>query len=90
MKRINIIGTSGSGKTTFGKRLAKVLSIEYIEMDQLFWGKNWYWPSDEEFFSKLKSELEKKLWILDGNYTRSIPIKWEKVDTVIWLDFSFF
>ena len=28
-------------------------------------------------------------WILDGNYTRSIPVKWESVTTIIWLDFSF-
>ena len=27
--------------------------------------------------------------MLDGNYTRTIPIKWERVDMVIWLDYSF-
>jgi len=59
-------------------------------MDKVFWGPNWYWPSDEEFFSKLQGELQKDSWILDGNYTRTIPIKWKEVDTVIWLDYSFF
>ena len=77
-------------KTTFGKNLAAVLSVEYIEMDALFWGKDWYWPSDDEFFPKLAFALEKDQWILDGNYTRTIPIKWKNVDAVIWLDFSFF
>ncbi|MCF6264134.1 MAG: adenylate kinase [Xanthomonadales bacterium] len=28
-------------------------------------------------------------WVLDGNYTRTIPIKWKQVDTIIWIDFSF-
>lgn len=28
-------------------------------------------------------------WVLDGNYTRTIPIKWENVTTVIWLDLPF-
>jgi hypothetical protein len=27
--------------------------------------------------------------VLDGNYTRTIPIKWEKIDLVVWLDYSF-
>ena len=89
-KRINIVGTSSSGKTTFSKSLSAVLGIDYIEMDAIFWGPNWYWPSDEEFFSDLKEVLkEKDAWILDGNYIRTIPIKWEKVELVIWLDYSF-
>ena len=58
-------------------------------MDAVFWGPNWYWPTDEEFFSKLNHELESEHWILDGNYTRTIPIKWKRVQTVIWLDYSF-
>ncbi len=87
--RINIIGTSGSGKTTFSRQLAKKLNFPIIEMDKLFWGPNWYWPSDEEFFGKLKNALSSEKWILDGNYTRTIPIKWEKVEVVIWLDYPF-
>lgn len=27
-------------------------------------------------------------WVLDGNYNRTAPIKWMRVDTVIWLDYS--
>lgn len=87
--RINVIGTSGSGKSTFSKKLAKALGLPYIEMDKIFWGPNWKWPSDEEFFAKLRTELDKPAWVLDGNYTRTIPMKWENVDLVIWLDYSF-
>ena len=89
-QRINVVGTSSSGKTTFSKSLSAILGIDHIEMDQIFWGPNWYWPSDEEFFTNLSEILQKrKAWILDGNYTRTIPIKWEKVELVIWLDYSF-
>jgi hypothetical protein len=58
-------------------------------MDAIFWGPNWHWPSDEMFFSKLKNEISRDSWILDGNYTRTIPIKWKNVQMVIWLDYSF-
>ncbi len=89
MKKINIIGTSGSGKSTFAKRLAKRLELPYIEIDAIFWGKNWYWPPDEAFFTRLEKTLDREAWVLDGNYTRTTAIKWEAVDTVIWIDFSF-
>lgn len=89
IKRINVIGTSGAGKSTFCKRLAQGLNYPYIEMDKIFWEPNWKWPSDEKFFSKLKSALNQETWVLDGNYTRTVPIKWEKVDLIIWLDYSF-
>jgi len=89
LKRINVVGTSGSGKTTFARQLATTLSIDYIEMDAIFWLKDWGCPSDAEFFPKLAAALDQENWVLDGNYSRTIPIKWARVDTVIWLDFSF-
>lgn len=88
MKKINIIGTSGSGKSTIGKQVAAALGYPYIEIDAVFWGKNWQETPDDVFFPKLKQALHGECWVLDGNYTRTIPIKWEDVDTVIWIDYS--
>lgn len=87
--KINVIGTSGSGKSTFCKQLSTSLKFPHIEMDKIFWGPNWKWPSDEEFFGNLEQALDQPHWILDGNYTRTVPIKWKNVDVVIWLDYSF-
>ncbi|MGE4133077.1 MAG: adenylate kinase [Bdellovibrionales bacterium] len=58
-------------------------------MDRIFWGPNWYWPPDEEFFEKLEKALQRDSWVLDGNYTRSLPIKWKSVEVVVWLDYPF-
>ncbi len=87
--KINIIGTSGSGKSTFGRKLAESLSLPFLEMDAVFWGPDWTFPEDKELFSILASALEGENWVLDGNYTRTIPLKWDNIDIVIWLDFSF-
>lgn len=87
--KINVVGTSASGKSTFGRKLAERLDIPFIEMDEVFWGADWREPPDAEFFPKLEIELGKKSWVLDGNYTRTIPIKWKDIDLVIWLDYSF-
>lgn len=89
MQRVNIVGTSGSGKTTFAKKLATQLNCACIEMDALFWKPNWQESKDEEFFSLLEQHLEQEKWVLDGNYHRSRALKWRNVDTIIWLDFSF-
>ena len=87
--RVNVIGTSGSGKTTFGHQLAGILNIPFIEMDAIFWGPNWSPSEDEDFLPRLTEALQGEHWILDGNYSRTTDIKLERVEVVIWLDFSF-
>lgn len=87
--QMNVVGTSGSGKTTVSQSLSRILQIEHIEMDSIFWGANWSWPSDDDFFAHLQQALAQDAWVLDGNYTRTIPIKWKHVEVVIWLDYSF-
>lgn len=39
-RRINVVGTSASGKSTFACALAAKLGLSYIELDNLFWLDN--------------------------------------------------
>lgn len=87
--RINVIGTSGTGKTTFGRELAHVLQIPFVELDAIFWGPDWSEPDDSELFQRLSAALIGDSWVLDGNYSRTIDVKWNRVESVIWLDYSF-
>ncbi|QCJ70168.1 adenylate kinase [Providencia heimbachae] len=89
--KINVIGTTGSGKSTLGKELAALFQVSYVELDAIYWKKNWQSSSDDELNQKLTHALNnaKTGWILDGNYSRTIPIKWQTVDMVVWLDYSF-
>ena len=87
--RFNIIGTSGSGKSTFSRKLAEILSLPYVELDQVFWQPNWKHLSDEELFRQVNKITEKDSWVLDGNYSRTTAIKWARVECVVWLDHSF-
>ena len=38
--KVNVVGTAGCGKSTFGKMLAEKVGVPYIEMDELFWKPN--------------------------------------------------
>lgn len=89
MRRINVIGSTGSGKSCFARALAQHLSLEYIQLDQLHWKADWVESSSEELFVKLEQKLLAESWILDGNYSKTNAIKWRDVDTIIWLDYSF-
>ena len=87
--RINVVGTSGCGKSTVGKRLAERLSVPYIQLDELYWKSNWGESTDEELFPKLEKALSPDEWVLDGNYNRTTSIKWKRVQMVVYLDLPF-
>ncbi|NHC03588.1 adenylate kinase [Acinetobacter sp. 187] len=91
MKRINVVGTSASGKSTFSKVLAQQLNLTYIELDDLFWLDDWQESSDQAFFKKLQQKIDQAPngYVIDGNYTRTKHIKWQDIDTIIWLDLPF-
>ncbi|OTG79269.1 adenylate kinase [Acinetobacter sp. ANC 5054] len=91
MKKINVVGTSATGKSTFSRALATKLGLHYIELDNLFWLDDWQECPDEIFFARIEAEMVKAKngYVIDGNYTRAIPVKWAEIDTVIWLDLPF-
>jgi adenylate kinase family enzyme len=85
-ERINVVGTSGSGKSTFARQLAGLLDLPYHERDRFFWKRGWQPASDEELFRKVEEATSQPRWVLDGNYTRTLPIKWKRVQLVQRLD----
>ena len=85
--KINVIGISGAGKSTFAKDLANKLSSSYIEMDSLYWAEGW--SVNPNFLKDLQTNLQRESFVLDGNYASSDHLKWKDIDLVIWLDYSF-
>ena len=88
-KRINVIGTSGSGKTTVARAVADVLGLTHIELDALHWQENWTETPWDEMRVAIEEATREGEWIVDGNYSRLRDIVWTRCDTVIWLDYSF-
>jgi adenylate kinase family enzyme len=88
-RRINVVGTTGSGKTTIARALAARLAIPYIELDALFWKPGWTGTPDGEFLPAVDAATRGDRWVLDGNYSRTRSIVWPRAETIVWLDYSF-
>ena len=88
MKRILIFGNSGAGKTTLALKLGETLGMPVFHLDQLWWLSGWEHDSRENFDRKLAEILKRECWIIDGEYTRTLPERLKFADTAIYLDFS--
>lgn len=89
MKRISVIGTSGSGKTTFARQIAQCMGVPHVELDALHWEPNWQEAPVDIFRQRVQEALRGDAWVVDGNYSIVRSVVWERADTVVWLDFSF-
>jgi adenylate kinase family enzyme len=83
---VSVVGSSGSGKTTFAARLAARLGVPHIELDAINWGPNWTPLSTETFAARVRAATDGDGWVCDGNYSGVRPIVLERADTVVWLD----
>ena len=89
MRRVNVKGTSGSGKSTFAEELARRLEVPYVELDALHHGPNWSEPTAEEFQARVRAAMEAAPdgWVIDGNYERKLGnTVLGPADTIVWLD----
>jgi hypothetical protein len=87
MRRINVTGTSCSGKTTLARELARRLDVPHIEFDALFWSADWTPVPRETFRARLADALAADAWVADGGYASVRDITWARADTVVWLDY---
>lgn len=89
MKRIAIIGTSCSGKTTLARTVSVILELPHIELDTLFWKKNWQIEEREKFREKVARVVKQDTWVVDGNFGIVRDIVWTRADTIVWLNYPF-
>jgi adenylate kinase family enzyme len=87
-RRIVVVGTSGSGKTTMACRLAERLGLLHVELDALHWGPNWTSAPLDLFRQHIVEALSGDAWVVDGNYGKARDLMWGRADNVVWLDYS--
>ena len=88
VKRVSVVGNSGSGKSRLAERIAQVLHVAYVELDAIHHLPDWRPIDPEEFVARIEEIACTDAWVIDGNYRTVVvdgPV-WERADTVVWLD----
>ena len=88
MQRILVMGSSGSGKSTFAQRLSAMTGIPMVSLDALFWKPGWVPSEAAEFEARVTEAARLPRWIMDGNYTSSGAgdLRRRLADAIIWFD----
>lgn len=81
-----VIGSPGSGKSTFARKLRDAAGLPLYHPDLL-----WHKPdrtniSREEFDLRLSEWIKEDRWIIDGNYGRTLETRLKACDTVFLFD----
>jgi len=87
MERILVIGCPGSGKSCFARKLAAITRYPLHHLDLLYWNADQTTVGENVFRARLEGILRTPLWIIDGNYASTLPLRLERCDTVFLLDY---
>ncbi|MDZ7678189.1 MAG: hypothetical protein U5K29_06535 [Acidimicrobiales bacterium] len=88
MRRVSVVGTSGSGKSRLARRIAAAIGAPWIELDAAHHQRGWEPIDPERFLVEVDRATSGDRWVVDGNYRAVVcegPV-WERADTVVWLD----
>lgn len=85
-RRILVIGSPGAGKSTFARKLRDQTGLPLYYLDMIFHNPDRTTVSREIFDEKLSEILKTNEWIIDGNYQRTLPLRFEKCTEVFFFD----
>ena len=88
MQRVLVMGSSGSGKSTFARRLSDMTGLPFVSLDAMYWKPGWVASDNAEFGQRVAEVARRPQWVMDGNFTSSGAgeLRRQVSDTVIWFD----
>ncbi len=91
IKRILIIGSIASGKTTLARKLAKAVSLPIIHVDQIEFNLDLSKKNMDEVRSQIHAATARPEWILDGYGPLDLlPQHLKMADAIVYLDFPYY
>ena len=88
MRKILVLGCSGSGKSTFAVKLHNVTGLPLFHLDNVWWRPDRTHISRDEFDAKLEELIDHDSWIIDGDYSRTYERRIAACDTIVFLDYG--
>ncbi|WP_238018726.1 DNA topology modulation protein FlaR [Oceanobacillus jordanicus] len=89
-KRIHIVGSVGSGKTTLAREISSKLGIPYYELDNVVWIRDESGDirrTDQERETCLNSIIQSESWITEGVHTADWASPcFHRADLIVFLD----
>jgi len=93
VRRVRVVGTSGSGKTSLGVEAAEILGVAHLELDAVFWDAGWTRrdPDEARAIVRRFAAGNPDGWVADGNWTNLLqglldPGTPGGADAVVWID----
>ena len=86
--KILVLGCSGSGKSTFARKLHNVLGLPLIHLDNVWWKPDQTHITRDEFDRKIDEIIRGDQWIMDGDYSRTYEKRFAACDTIFFLDYA--
>ena len=81
-----ILGSSGAGKTELARRLSERTGLPVVHLDRIFWREGWERAPHDEAEAELGDIVAGDRWILDGDFRGSVRERFDRADTVLFLD----
>ena len=89
-RRVVVVGSTGSGKTTVARQIARASGVPHVELDALNWDPDWVdlnQTDREEFRKRVRKAVADDAWVVDGNYSAVRDLVWPNATAVVWLDY---
>jgi adenylate kinase family enzyme len=89
-KKIYILGTSGTGKSTLAKEISIKKNIPCFDLDDISWEIKYTKKSSNEIRKlKLMNIISNKSWIIEGVYGSWVEQAIKESDLVVWIVLPF-
>lgn len=86
VRRVWVVGTTGSGKSWLARALATALGVRHVELDAIYHQPEWTPLPPEQFRLRVAEAVSGDRWVIDGNYQAAGELVLARADTVVWFD----